>query len=60
MYVGKLVRGFKVSSVLTFVTIYFLMSWFYAIITKTKRILVLFRRFHLLELTITIIFEVFL
>lgn len=48
----RLVRGLKVPEALKYVTVSFPMSWLFAVITETRRILVLFRGLHLLELKI--------
>lgn len=46
----KLVRGLKLPKVLKLAKIYFPMSWLFAIIAETRRVLVSFRSLHLLEL----------
>ena len=48
----RLVRGLKAPKMLKFVTICFPMSWPFAIIAETRRVLVSFRSLHLLELKI--------
>lgn len=46
---GKLARGLEVPERLTFVTIFFPVSWFLVIIAEI-RLPVLFRGFHVMEL----------
>ena len=45
----RLVKVLKAPKVLTFITISFPMFWLFAIISETKRVLVSFRVFQLLE-----------
>lgn len=48
----RLVRELKVPDVCEFLAICFPLSWFFTIIAETRRVLVLLRGLHLLELKI--------
>ena len=48
----RLVRELKAPDMLKFVTISFPMSWLFATIAGTRRVWVLFRSLHLLELKV--------
>ena len=49
---GGLVRGMKIHKECRSVIIFSLMSWLFAIIAETKRVLVLFRNLHLMKLKV--------
>ena len=49
---GGLVRGMKMHKECRSVIIFFLMSWLFAIIAGTKRVLVSFRKLHLMKLKV--------
>lgn len=44
----RLVRGLKVPEALKFVTVSFPVSWLFAIRAETRRVLISFRKLHLL------------
>ena len=50
----RLVRELKTSEELKFVTISFLMSWIFAIVAKTRRVLISLRDLNLLKLKIKV------